>query len=63
MIDGTTPAARAPSALAEAANARCPYLLFRNVLGTETVEALLDYARARERDFIPGVVRNRQAGQ
>ena len=61
MRDGTILVARAPSGLPAEAKARCPHLLYHNVMGTETVAALLDYALARERDFIPGVVRNRQS--
>ena len=61
-MDGTILTAGAPSGFPAVAGARCPHLLFRNVLGTATVAALLDYAFARERDFVPGVVRNRQSG-
>jgi SM-20-related protein len=43
--------------------ARCPHLVWRNVLGAETVAALLDYVIAREKDFRPGVLRNRESGQ
>jgi hypothetical protein len=46
-----------------AAKVRCPHLLFHNVLGTETVSALLDYVTARERDFEPAVVWRRQSGR
>lgn len=63
MIDGTILTTRAQSGLPAAGKARCPHLLYHNIMGTETVAALLDYARARERDFMPGVVRNRQSGQ
>jgi hypothetical protein len=34
----------------------CPHLVWRNVLGAETVAALLDYAVAREKDFRPTVL-------
>jgi len=47
---------------AEAAPVRCPHVLFRDFLGPETVAALLDYVAARERDFTPSKVRNRQSG-
>jgi SM-20-related protein len=42
---------------------RCPHLVWRNVLGMETVAALLDYVGAREKDFSPGVLRNRESGK
>jgi SM-20-related protein len=46
----------------EQAHARCPHLVFRDVLGTETVTGLLDYVAARENDFRPAVVRSRRSG-
>jgi len=45
------------------ANARCPHLVFRNVLGAPTVAALLEYVAARENDFRPAGVRNRASGE
>jgi SM-20-related protein len=45
------------------ASVRCPHVVFRNVLGLETVASLLDYVALREKDFRPGMVRNRQSGQ
>jgi len=45
------------------ANARCPHLVFGNVLGAPTVAALLEYVAARENDFRPAVVRNRSSGE
>lgn len=42
---------------------RCPHLVFRNVLGAATVAGLLDLVAAREQDFRPGVIRNRESGQ
>ena len=48
---------------AAAAKARPPHLLFHNVLGTETVTALLDYVAVRQRDFTPGMVKGRQCDQ
>jgi hypothetical protein len=45
------------------AHAHCPHVIFRDVLGAETVAGLLDYAAAREKDFTPGVLRNRETGK
>lgn len=50
------------SGLAETARGRCPHLLYRDVMGAETVAALLGYVAARERDFTAATVRNRQSG-
>jgi SM-20-related protein len=47
----------------ERPSARCPHLVFRNVLGAETVAGLLDYVAAREKDFTPRVLRNRESGK
>jgi Rps23 Pro-64 3,4-dihydroxylase Tpa1-like proline 4-hydroxylase len=44
---------------ANATKGRCPHLLFRNVLGPDLVRAMFEYACARERDFIPALVKNR----
>jgi SM-20-related protein len=43
----------------ERANARCPHLVFRNVLGPSTVAALLEYVAAREADFTLGRIKDR----
>jgi SM-20-related protein len=43
-------------------NARCPHLVFRDVLGASTVAALLDYAAAREPAFRPGIAYDRRSG-
>jgi SM-20-related protein len=43
--------------------ARCPHLIWHNVLGVETAAALLDYVVAREKDFRPGELRNRESGK
>jgi SM-20-related protein len=45
------------------ADARCPHLVFRDVLGTKTVAGLLDFVAARKGDFRPAVVRNRDSGE
>jgi SM-20-related protein len=45
------------------ADARCPHVVFRNVLGAATVAGLLDFVAARQADFIPRVLRNRETGQ
>ncbi len=44
------------------ADARCPHVIFRNVLGAETVAGLLDHVAARRKDFRSAVVRNRSSG-
>ncbi len=49
--------ARGPAA------ARCPHAIFRNVLGSKTVESLLDYVVVRQRDFVARVLRNRETGE
>lgn len=51
------------AAKSSAALARCPHLIWHDVLGADTVAALLDYVIARERDFRPGVLRNRESGE
>lgn len=43
--------------------ARCPHLIFRDVLGAKTVAALLDYVVSRETDFQPAMVRTPAADQ
>jgi Rps23 Pro-64 3,4-dihydroxylase Tpa1-like proline 4-hydroxylase len=43
--------------------ARCPHLIFHDVLGPERVAALLDYVVAREQDFEPAMVRTAAAEQ
>jgi hypothetical protein len=42
--------------------ARCPHLVFRNVLGAERVSALLDYVASRRSDFTPSGVVPRTTG-
>jgi SM-20-related protein len=56
-------AAEVLSPLPDAVSARYPHLVFRSVLGSERVAALLAYVVAREKEFRPGVVRNRSSGQ
>lgn len=41
----------------------CPHLIFRNVLGADTVAGLLDFVAARQNDFVPRVLRNRDSGK
>jgi Rps23 Pro-64 3,4-dihydroxylase Tpa1-like proline 4-hydroxylase len=41
---------------AASGTARCPHLIFRDVLGAGTVAALLDYVISREKDFQPAMV-------
>ena len=43
--------------------ARCPHVVFRNVLGTAIVAELLDFVAARKNDFRSAVVRNRETGE
>jgi SM-20-related protein len=45
------------------ADARCPHIVFRDVLGPDIVDGLLGHVAAREADFKPAVVRNRTSGQ
>jgi SM-20-related protein len=52
-----------PATTRSAANARCPHLAFRDVLGAATVADLLDYVTSREKDFAPSSVRNRHSGE
>jgi SM-20-related protein len=51
-----------PVTSAQAA-ARCPHLIFHNVLGAERVAALLDYVAERQADFWASPVRNRKSGE
>jgi SM-20-related protein len=51
------------SRAAGSTHARCPHLIFRDVLGASTVAGLLDYVVARQADFRPSVVRNRKSGE
>jgi SM-20-related protein len=46
-----------------AAQARCPHLVFRNVLGSEAVAELLGHVTRREQDFKPAIIRNRRTGE
>jgi SM-20-related protein len=50
-----------PATSAQAA-ARCPHLIFHDVLGAERVAALLDYVAERHADFKASPVRNRKSG-
>jgi SM-20-related protein len=45
------------------AAARCPHLLFRDVLGEAALTALLDYAIAQQANFRPAIVRSRKTGE
>ena len=44
-------------------NARCPHLVFRDVLGPATVAALVDYAVQREADFVTARAYDRRSGE
>ncbi len=43
--------------------ARCPHVIFNNVLGPHAVAGLLDHVAARQAAFQPAVVRDRTTGQ
>jgi SM-20-related protein len=45
------------------AGARCPHLIFSNVLGPTTVAELLQHAARHEAEFKPAVIRNRRSGE
>jgi len=45
-------------AVGESADARCPHLLYRDVLGPELVAQFVDYVIAREADFTSATVGN-----
>jgi SM-20-related protein len=43
--------------------ARCPHLIFRDVLGSSMVEALLAHVERHQDDFRPAVIRSRRTGE
>ncbi len=45
-----------------AIDARCPYLIYRDVMGVDYVTALLNYVSERQADFQPARVHNRTTG-
>jgi len=45
------------------AQARCPHLVFRNVLGTDIVAELLQHVARHEADFKAAVIRSRRSGE
>ena len=55
--------ATAGAADRSSANAQCPHVLFRDVLGAATVAALLEHVAAREHEFVPTGLRNRYSGE
>jgi SM-20-related protein len=59
-INARLEAVRLPESAVEA---RCPHLIFHNVLGAEYVESLLNYVAVRQDDFQPGFTQNRQTGE
>ena len=63
MAAGATVSPQVASRTHEPASPRCPHLVFRDVLGAPTVAALLDYVTAREADFRPSMLRDRESGQ
>src|ERR1051326_486280 len=52
----TNPTQEAKAQGDRTADARCPHLVFRKVLGPELVADLLDYVVARQHDFAPARV-------
>jgi hypothetical protein len=46
-----------------AVDGRCPYLIFRDVLGSEYVAGLLDHVLHRQADFQAGLMHNRETGE
>jgi SM-20-related protein len=46
-----------------AVDGRCPYLIFRDVLGPEYVAGLLDHVLDRRADFQTGLMHNRETGE
>jgi SM-20-related protein len=45
------------------ADARCPHLVFRNVLGADIVAQLLQHVARCEADFKPAIIRSRRSGE
>jgi SM-20-related protein len=43
--------------------ARCPHLVFKDVLGAESAAAMLDYVASRQDDFWSATVRTRKTGK
>jgi SM-20-related protein len=46
-----------------AVDARCPYLVYRNVMGQEYVTGLLNHVVERQGDFVAGGMLNRKTGE
>ena len=63
MAAETRIAAAGAGSFAEEACARVPHLVFRDVLGAAGVGELLQYVMARQMDFRPAIVRDRQSGK
>jgi len=61
LINRRVEAAMPP--LRHSVDARCPHLVFRDVLGAQYVAGLLNYVADRQSDFQPGPMRNRKTGQ
>jgi SM-20-related protein len=62
MASRTNMAAATASPSRKATNLQCPHIVFHDVLGANAVAGLLDYVAARQFDFKPAVVRNRESG-
>lgn len=45
------------------ARARCPHLVFRDVLGSSLVEDMLAHVERRQDDFRPAIIRSRKTGE
>jgi SM-20-related protein len=53
-----------PASLPDGAvDLRCPYLLYRDVMGPDYVAGLLEYVIERQCDFVAGNMHNRQTGE
>jgi SM-20-related protein len=46
-----------------AVDLRCPYLVYRNVMGQDYVTGLLKHVVERQGDFVAGIMHNRQTGE
>jgi SM-20-related protein len=63
MSSETRIAVAGPVPAAEESRARVPHLLLRDVLGPAAVVGLLQYVAARQADFRPAIVRDRNSGK
>jgi SM-20-related protein len=63
MSDRTNLATGHMPRLRTGADARCPHVIFHDVLGAGCVAALLDHVYAKRDEFKPAVVRDRRSGE